>query len=160
MARVILMLSRPFLTNFLSEKNFMPGVSHSFSYAVAQHKAGNLSLAESVYREVISRDPDRGDPHHSDALHLLGLIASEGGDDAAAVALIVRAIETGGPAPVYCSNLGVALSRQGKLDQAVACYRQALKGAPEDIKTQLRLGRTLLSQGRPEDAADVFRAAT
>ena len=137
----------------------MPGVSPKFSFAVAQHRAGNYRQAESIYCEVLARDPRGRDPNHADALHLLGLIASEAGQHDAAAALIVKAIRIRGPEPVFCANLGVALSRQGKLDEAVACYRQALHGAPNDAKTYARLGRALMSQGHPEKAAEAFRAS-
>ena len=68
----------------------MPGVSPKFSLAVAQHQAGNYRQAERIYRQLLAGDP--GDPHRADALHLLGLIASEAGQHEAAAALIVKAI--------------------------------------------------------------------
>src|SRR3954471_23471761 len=98
--------------------NIMPGVSSKFAFAVAQHRSGNFQQAEAIYRDLVARDPHARDPNHADALHLLGLIASEGGSHGAAAALIVRAIHLQGPKAVYCSNLGVALSRQGKPDEA------------------------------------------
>jgi tetratricopeptide (TPR) repeat protein len=137
----------------------MPSVSPKFSVAVAQHRAGNYRQAESIYRDLIARDPHRRDPHHADALHLLGLIASEAGRHDAASAFIVKAIQLGGAIPLYCANLGVALYRQGKVEQAIACYRQALKGDPLDSRTHARLGRALLSQGRLEEAAGAFRVS-
>ena len=133
----------------------MPGVSPKFSLAVAQHKAGNYRQAESIYRQLLAGDPR--DPNRADALHLLGLIASEAGQHEAAAALIVKAIHLRGPEPVYCSNLGVALSRQGKQEEAIACYRQALRMLPGDAKTHARLGRSLMSQGRLQQAAEAFR---
>ncbi len=77
------------------------------------------------YREVIASRSN-----HPDALHLLGLIASDAGRHETAAALIVRAIEVGGPKPLFCANLGVALTRQGKTGQAIACYKQALRETP------------------------------
>lgn len=137
----------------------MPVVSPRFSAAIAQHQAGNYAQAEKVYRELIAGDPDRADPHHADALHLLGLIASEVGRHNTAAALIARAIELAGPAPVYCANLGIALFRQGKVRQAIACYRQALKGNASDAVTYARLGGALLRQGRLPEAAEALRAS-
>jgi tetratricopeptide (TPR) repeat protein len=137
----------------------MPVVSPKFSSAVAQHRAGNFGQAEAMYREVIACDPNGIDPHHADALHLLGLIASEAGYHEAASALIASAIRLGGPAAVYCANLGIALGRQGKLSQAIACFRQALKGNPSDGKTYARLGSALLRQGQLREAADAFRSS-
>jgi tetratricopeptide (TPR) repeat protein len=137
----------------------MPVVSPKFSFAVDQHRAGNLGQAEALYREVIACDPNAKDPHHADALHLLGLIASEAGYHEAASALIVRAIEIGGPAPLYCVNLGIALGRQGKFSEAAACFRQALEANPGDGKTHARLGSALLAQGRLREAAESFRSS-
>ena len=138
----------------------MPGVYSKFAFAVAQHRAGNFQEAESIYRAVIAADPGGRDPHHADALHLLGVIASEAGQHQAATALIVRAIQVGGPSAMYCSNLGVALSRQGRPDQAVACFRQALQADSADARTHSRLGQALLSQGRWEEAVESFLAST
>src|SRR5258706_4623347 len=137
----------------------MPGVSPKFAFAVAQHRSGNYHQAESIYRDMLTHDPYGKDPNHADALHLLGLISSEAGQHVTAAALIVRAIQMQGPKPVYCSNMGVALSRQGKLDEAIACYKQALRAAPGDANTYARLGRTLLSLGRLDQAAEAFRAS-
>jgi tetratricopeptide (TPR) repeat protein len=135
----------------------MPDVSPRFSFAVAQHRAGNFGQAEAIYREIIERDPKGTDPRHADALHLLGLIAFEGGFHQVAGALIAAAIEIGGPAPMYCANLGIAFGRQGKLNEAIACFRQALKGNPNDGNINARLGSALLAQGRPREAAEAFR---
>jgi tetratricopeptide (TPR) repeat protein len=61
---------------------------------------------------------------------------------------------------MYCANLGIALSRQGKSDQAIACYRQALKADSADATTHSRLGRALFCQSRWEEAAESFLAST
>lgn len=129
----------------------MPGVQSDFAQALARHRAGELQQAEAIYRAVLARDPQ-----HADALHLLGLIASENGNHDTAAALIVRAIQLQGPEPVYCSNLGVALSREGKFDQAIACYRQALRGNPSDAETWARLGRAEFGLGHFDDATDAY----
>lgn len=129
----------------------MPAVCSDFAQGLARHRAGELKQAESIYRAVLARDPG-----HADALHLLGLIASENGNHQTAAALIVRAIQLKGPEPVYCANLGVALSREGKSAQAIACYRQALRGNPSDAETWARLGRAEFGLGNFESATDAF----
>jgi tetratricopeptide (TPR) repeat protein len=129
----------------------MPGVQSDFAQALARHRAGELQKAEDIYRAVLARNPQ-----HADALHLLGLIASENGNHQTAAALIVRAIQLQGPEPVYCANLGVALSREGKFEQAIACYRQALRGNPSDAETWARLGRAQLGLGYFEAATEAF----
>ena len=129
----------------------MRRVTPDFAQALARHRAGQLQQAETIYRAVLDRDP-----HHADALHLLGLIASENGKHQTAAMLIVRAIQLRGPEPVYCANLGVALSREGKFEQAIACYRQALQGNPSDAETWARLGRAQFGMGNFEEATIAF----
>ncbi|MGH9663569.1 MAG: tetratricopeptide repeat protein [Bryobacteraceae bacterium] len=129
----------------------MPGVQSDFAQALARHREWELQQAEAIYRAVLARDP-----RHADALHLLGLIASENGNHQTAAALIVRAIQLQGPEPVYCANLGVALSREGKFDQAIACYRQALRSNPSDAETWARLGRAQFGLGRFDAATEAF----
>ena len=41
-----------------------------------------------------------------------------------------RAIALKGNEAFFHNNLGIALKVQGKLDEAVACYRRALEGEP------------------------------
>jgi len=43
---------------------------HALQTAMAQHQAGNLVVAESLYKQVLQSAPNQ-----PDALHLLGLIA-------------------------------------------------------------------------------------
>src|SRR5438552_17138429 len=100
-----------------------------------------------MYRRILALEPS-----HADSLHLLGLIASEAGQHETAAVLIARAIQVAGPLAPYCSNLGLVFSRMHKNDQAIACYRQALKSDPYDAPTHGRLGRLLLRSHQYESA--------
>jgi Tfp pilus assembly protein PilF len=42
----------------------MSNVAQAFSRAVQYHQAGNLNLAEPLYRQVLQADPNHGDAHH------------------------------------------------------------------------------------------------
>ncbi len=55
--------------------------------ALDHHQAGRLEEAETLYREVLAREPE-----HPDALHLLGVIAHQSGEQEKAVTLIGQAI--------------------------------------------------------------------
>ena len=103
--------------------------------------------AEFLYRKVLS-----GNPNHAEALHLLGLIASDADRNDAAAVLIAHAIRLQGNVPLFCSNLGLVLTRQGKLPQAIACFRQALAGKPDDPAILAHMGRCLSGMGRVEEA--------
>src|SRR5689334_16798291 len=63
-----------------------PNVAQLLGTAVEHHRAGRLAAAEPLYREIL-----RLDPRQPDALHLLGLLASQTGQLDLAGQLIGRA---------------------------------------------------------------------
>src|SRR5262249_4465570 len=50
-----------------------------------------------------------------------------------------------------------ALHDKGQVDEAIACYRQAIKLAPKDAKFHCNLGRALIRQGRFAEALAAYR---
>ena len=60
-----------------------PRVAGLFAAGLAHHQQGRLAQAETHYRETLALQPD-----HADALHLLGVIASQVGRHDVAVDLI------------------------------------------------------------------------
>ena len=57
------------------------------------------------------------------------------------------------------ANLGNALKDQGKLDEAVACHRQALALKSDDAKAHNNLGVALKDQGKLDEAVACYRRA-
>src|SRR5579883_2224479 len=89
-----------------------PRVAGLFSAALAHHQAGRLAEAETLYRDTLAAQPD-----HADALHLLGVLASQVGQHEVAVDLIERAIAHDRRNARYHSNLGLALASLQRLEQ-------------------------------------------
>ena len=54
-------------------------------------------------------------------------------------------------------NLAIALTEQGKLDDAAACYRRVLDLNPQDAGAHNNLGIVLQMQSRFEEAAACYR---
>jgi serine/threonine-protein kinase len=54
-------------------------------------------------------------------------------------------------------NLGMALEREGRMDEAVAVLRQAIGLQPDYLTAHQQLGRALLTDGRPDEAVVAFR---
>jgi tetratricopeptide (TPR) repeat protein len=54
---------------------------------------------------------------------------------------------------------GHALEAQGKLDEAMQCYREAIRLAPNPARGHLNRGNVLLLQGNLDGALDAFRTA-
>ena len=51
-------------------------------------------------------------------------------------------------------NLGIALASEGRLDDALAAYRNAIEADPRDATAHANLGAALASAGRIQDAGD------
>lgn len=132
----------------------MQTLNQILSLAVENHLAGRLDVAASIYQAVLE-----GNPNHADALHLLGLVASETGRHDAAVACIGRAIRLNPTAAVYYGNLGLVLARQGRLDEAIITYRQALAFQPGNAELHSKMASALRMRGRLEEAVAGFRQA-
>src|ERR1700739_963366 len=86
-----------------------------FAAGLAHHQAGRLAQAETHYRETLALQPD-----YADALHLLGVIASQVGRHDVAVDLIGRAISQNQRSSLYYCNHGLALAGLRRLEGAIA----------------------------------------
>ncbi len=129
----------------------MPYILHQ---AVQHHQLGRLDEAARLYQAILAAQPG-----HPEALHLLGVVAHQHGDHARAVELISRAI-SGNPAnAMYHANLAEAYRALGRLDQAVASCRAALRLRPDYPEAANNLGLALLAQGKTDDAIAQFGEA-
>jgi tetratricopeptide (TPR) repeat protein len=119
--------------------------------AVRHHRAGRLTAAAKIYRQILGIDPEQ-----PDSLHLLGMIAYEAGGRELAVTLIRKAIAIklamGDGQASYYSNLGTVLQAQGNLDEAGLCFEKALTLDPNLAEVHVNLGNILHDKGRLGDA--------
>ncbi len=122
--------------------------------AVALHQSGRLKEAEDAYRGVL-----RDNPRNPEALHLLGLLAHQSGDNRTGVDLIRRAIGIRSGRAVYHFNLGVALAAAGDPAGAEEAYRRCLALAPDRAEALNNLGLLLQERGELKDATSAFRDA-
>ena len=122
--------------------------------AIAFHRAGMLAEAAPFYGQILERQPD-----HRDALHFLGVLSHQQGDDTNAVALISRALVLDDGDPALHANLGIALKRCGRVDAAISAYQRAIALAPEFPEAHNNLGIALYQQGKLDDAVSHYRTA-
>jgi Tfp pilus assembly protein PilF len=124
---------------------------HALQTAMAQHQAGNLAQAETLYKQVLQTAPNQ-----PDALHLLGLIAKQKGDLKTAVQLMRKALNLNPNYVEALVNLGATLQEQGDLNNATDCYRKALALRPNYAEVHSNLGVVLKAQDNLHESAQSF----
>jgi tetratricopeptide (TPR) repeat protein len=129
-------------------------MSNDLNTALQHHQSGRLEEAARLYQAILSADP-----HHADALHLLGVVAHQQRDQARAVELIGRAIAINPGVAAFHANLAEAFRTLGDLERAIGSCRTALRLDPNQSQAVNNLGLALLAQGKFAAAAEQFRAA-
>jgi tetratricopeptide (TPR) repeat protein len=126
--------------------------------AVHHHRAGQLTQAAKIYREILAIDPEQ-----ADSLHLLGMIAYQAGYHELAVTLIRKAIAirlaNGDEQASHFSNLGIVLQSQGNVDEAATCFQKALSLTPDLAEVHINLGNILQDRGDLEGAVACYDRA-
>ncbi|GAB4157824.1 MAG: hypothetical protein Tsb009_34980 [Planctomycetaceae bacterium] len=125
-----------------------------FSRGLQHHQRGELEFAEDCYREAF-----RLDPRHTDALHLMGVIALQQGRHDESIDAILRALSLKPDTVEYHVNLATAFRARGDSEKAISHYRQALKLNPDFAIAHNNLGNALMDVGQPEEAVFCFRRA-
>ncbi len=122
-----------------------------FNAAISQHRSGNLSEAERLYREVVARTPD-----HAGALHNLGMLAQARGHFQEAGDLLTRAVASNPGDAVCHNNLGNVLRELGRFAEALAAYRAAVQTDPGYVNAYFNLASVLMDADDPQAAADCY----
>jgi len=120
--------------------------------AVEKHRAGDLAEAEKIYRQVLE-----GDANNADALHLLGLVLHQHGDQDAAGENIERAIRLRPKQAEFYCKLGKVRAAQEHWSDAVSANKKAIESKPDYAAAHCNLGVALLWQGRPAAAEETLR---
>jgi tetratricopeptide (TPR) repeat protein len=123
-----------------------PTIPEAIQIGVSHHQAGRLADAERIYRRVLEADPE-----NREALHLLGLIAHQTGNNELAVQLIGKAILRG-PAPFFLNNRAAALQQLGRYSDALADYDAALALKPDYVEALGNRGIVLQKLVRYQEA--------
>jgi predicted O-linked N-acetylglucosamine transferase (SPINDLY family) len=158
-----------------------------FRQAFDHHRAGRLAEAAGLYQEVLQARPDHLEGlyllgviahqtgHHAEAVELncralkiapddvrcynvLGLALMELGRDAEAERSFQQAISIEA-APEFHNNLGTLRKKQGRLDDAIDAYRQAIAQSPDYANAHYNLGNAHRDKREMETAAECFSRA-
>jgi tetratricopeptide (TPR) repeat protein/SAM-dependent methyltransferase len=126
-------------------------VEQVFGRAIGLHQNGQLTQAETLYRQVLAAAPD-----HLDALNLFGVLALQTGRSELAVELIGKAIALNDKVPDFHNNIGEAFRRLGRLDEAIAHFTKAVDLEPGFGEALHNLANMLNGQGRLDEAAEAY----
>lgn len=132
----------------------MHAIEAHYQNGLKLHSAGRLPEAEQAYRQVLAAQPA-----HADAMHMLGVLASQCGQPQAALACLDRAIVLKPSAPLFHVNRAAALLALRQLDAAEAACREALRLKRNCAEAYQVLGHLLCDLNRPEEAATAYREA-
>jgi tetratricopeptide (TPR) repeat protein len=128
----------------------------SIALGNAVYNLGRLEEAEAAYRRAIKLDPGQ-----QQAQSNLGVTLARQGKLEEAIAHFLKALES--PALANESSTSIALGNAfyslGRLEEAEAAYRRAIKLDPGQQDAQSNLGVTLARQGKLEEAIYHFRLA-
>ena len=124
------------------------------SRAVAFHRARDLTAAAGACREILARQPG-----HAEANHLLGVIASQSGDQKEAQRYASKALSADARNPHFHNTLGNALHKQGRNPEAIRSFRTALSLDMRYADAWNNLGLALQASGEVEQAIVAYRRA-
>src|SRR5262245_33244233 len=125
----------------------MTELAQRFASAVRFHRAGRLSEAETLYRNILEQEP-----RHDHTLHLLGVLVHQTGRHLEAIDLMSRALAVHGPEADWHSNLAAAYLEVKRWVEAAAHCREAIRLKPDHADAHHNLGVALRAQGNLDEA--------
>lgn len=124
-------------------------IASELQRAIALHRAGQLAQAKAAYEQIL-----KVQPRNFTCLHLLGVLALQGGGHGDAERLISLAIEIQpGEAAPYI-NLALAQSGRQKYTEALESIGKALAINPHLLEAQVNRGAILVQAQKYPEAID------
>ena len=129
-------------------------LSDLLAQAERSRLAGRVTEAETLCRQILQAEPEQ-----PDALQMLALLASQGGQADVAIDYLRRAVAAAPRVAVFHSSLCEQLRRAGRIDEAVAAGRQAIALDPDFSDALNHLSMALKDQGAQDEAIALLRDA-
>jgi predicted O-linked N-acetylglucosamine transferase (SPINDLY family) len=122
-------------------------IQNATQAGMAHHQAGRLAEAERAYRQVLQIDP-----HNAVALHLLGIVAHQSGDNVLSLHLIDQAVAVKADFALAFNSRGNVMQVLGRFEEALASYDRAVAIRPDYADAWCHRGHVLKVLGRCEEA--------
>ncbi len=131
------------------------GLQDLLHQAMQAIERADLASARELCDEALRRQPN-----DAAAMHLLGIMTHhEGGEPAAALAWLERAVAADPENGQFQNSRGVLLFEMGRYQEAAQSFYRATSLNPRDGLVWNNLGNALLHLGQPSDAEQCFRQA-
>ena len=122
--------------------------------AIEMHRSGQLGAASQLYQRVLAREQG-----NAEALHLLGVLHHQQGNNARAIELIGRAVAIKPNSHIYHANLAEAYRALGDFERAAGCCRAALSIWADYPEALCNLGAALQGLGKSAEAVEHLERA-
>lgn len=130
----------------------MSELEDKLKLALKLHQQGDIDQAALHYKQVLETEPQ-----HPEALHLLGVIASQTGQFEQAAIFISQAIQYHPKPPAhFYINLGNLRYQQQNWREALHYYQSALELNPEDLEIRYKVASLYESLEEVEQAVPHF----
>ncbi|WP_245473096.1 tetratricopeptide repeat-containing sulfotransferase family protein [Mesorhizobium sp. M7A.F.Ca.CA.002.05.1.1] len=116
------------------------------------HQAGRRQEAETIYRQVLARQPK-----HAAAAHFLGLLLHQTGRSEEGLDLIERSVSLQPTNPDFLNNFGTVMRDLGRPAAAIDFFRGAVDLGPDQLAARDNLGSSLKQVGQFEEAEEIYR---
>ncbi|TWA70532.1 Flp pilus assembly protein TadD [Azospirillum baldaniorum] len=132
----------------------MATIAEALTLALDHHLSGRLAEAQQLYNRILDVAPDQ-----PDALHFLGVLAGQVGEQALGLQLIARAIAQRPEAADMLANSGNIRRSSGQPEAAVEDYRRAVALQPDFAEAWTDMANALRSLGRSAGAITALERA-
>jgi serine/threonine-protein kinase len=144
---------------YTAARALRPETAHELAHALERRGRGEEAIG--VFEDLVRLRSENG-RHWA----CLGALRQERGDRAGANAALGKAVAAlreavrlrPDDAPAH-ANLGLALMRQGKLEEAIGEDREAIRLKPDDATVHFNLANALVRQGKLDEASAALREA-
>lgn len=122
-------------------------IAQAIALALEHHRANRLDEAEAIYKQILQQSPNC-----PDALHLLGVLASQRNRHDIGIDLISKAIALQPNTSEFHFNIGGIYRSAGKPTESIAHTKCAIELKPDTPGGYANLGLALSEVGRLDEA--------
>jgi tetratricopeptide (TPR) repeat protein len=119
--------------------------------AFSLHQSDDLSRAESMYRDLLTRDE-----FNVSALHLLGILLTQKKEFVAAEELFLKVLSLRPNYADALNNCGFVMNEMRRFEEALAYIDRSLRLRPDDVHAHVNRGIALRGLNRLEEALSSY----